>query len=92
MMIQMDDAQLADVHGQAYVLDIGTAHFEFKSLQERDINARIDAIFAFNPKFVGKVRDGASFIVPRILGGLAERLDLDLGEIKFGFVPVGVTP
>lgn len=88
-MIQMDDAQLADVHGQAYVLDIGRAHFEFKSLQEREIDARIDAIFAFNPRFVSKVRDGSSFVVPRILGGLAGRLDLDLGEIKFGFVPMG---
>lgn len=90
MMIQMDDAQLAEVSGQAYVLEIGDRQFEFKGFEERDFNGRIDGFFERNHKAIGRILDGASFVVPRVLGRIADRAGVDLGEIKFGFVPVVV--
>lgn len=87
MMTAMDDAQLSDVHGQAWVLTVGENEFRFKSLDERDIDAKVADFIEGHPRIVNAARRGASFVVPRILGRLADRADVDLGEISFGYVP-----
>lgn len=86
MLVQMDDAQLSEVHGQAYVLEIRGMEFQFKSFDERDFNGLVDGFFAFNPRFISKIRDGLSFVIPRVLGLISDRAGIDLGEVRFAYV------
>jgi len=96
MMTEMIDQELADVNGQAYVLTVGEAEFHFKSLDERTVNPRIDAavdrFFARHPRSIARLRDGSAMVVPRILGAISDRAGIDLGEIKFAYVPPVSTP
>lgn len=103
MMIQMDDAQLADVHGQAYVLTVGERELSFKGLAERDFNRRIERVISLLGRidldgradsFVGKhpgavslFRDGTVFAVTGVLGQISQRLPIDLPPIEFRFAP-----
>ena len=42
MMIAMDDAQLADVHGQAWVIEFPHTEIRLDDLTERDFSHRPD--------------------------------------------------
>ena len=85
MMVEMDANELGDVYGQAYVLTVGEQQFSFKGLEERSIDARIDAFFAAHPKVIARLRDGATFALPRILGAISDRAGLDLPPVELTF-------
>lgn len=103
MMVEMNDIDLAEVHGQAYVLTVGERELSFKGLDERDFNRRIERVIGILGKvdpdgradiFVGKhpgavslFRDGTVFAVGSVLGQISQRLPIDLPPIEFRFVP-----
>lgn len=87
MMVEMQDVELSQVQAQAWVLEVREQSFEFKGIEERDFNGRIDGFFERNPKALPKLRSGVGFVVQGVLGRIGGKLDL--GDVKFGWTPAG---
>jgi hypothetical protein len=73
MMVQMDDAQLADVHGQAFVITVGEREFNFKGIEGRDFEAIAARLQVFGQlKGTMVARNGSRFVFQSILNALDE--------------------
>ena len=102
MMVEMNDVDLAEVHGQAYVLTVGERELSFKSLAERDFNRRIervaeiiggldldgrlDSFESSRAPLLSLFRDGGVLAVNSVLGQISQRLPIDLPPVEFKFV------